>query len=67
MTANWVTCYLGDHPLDMQGAKAAKVMAIGVLSGTHNRAELTSAGADLVVNDLCEFDDLLAQRLRRAE
>lgn len=43
-----VLAYVGDHAGDMLGARAAKVPAIGVLTGPHTERELVAAGADLV-------------------
>jgi phosphoglycolate phosphatase len=47
--------YVGDHPLDMAAAKAAGAVAIGVETGGFSTAELTVAGADLVLPDLTGF------------
>lgn len=48
-------CYVGDHPLDMVGARMADTRAIGVLTGMHSREELLDAGAHAVINDLSEL------------
>lgn len=48
-------CYVGDHPLDMRGARLAGTRAVGVLTGTHSRAELIDAGAHTVISDLSEL------------
>jgi phosphoglycolate phosphatase len=50
-------CYVGDHPLDMIGARAAEVRGIGVLTGFHSGAELRDAGAVTVLADLTEFKE----------
>jgi phosphoglycolate phosphatase len=42
-----ISCYVGDHPLDMVGAQAADVYGIGVLTGFHNETSLRQAGASL--------------------
>jgi phosphoglycolate phosphatase len=46
------SCYIGDHPLDMAAAAAARVAAIGVTTGFHDARLLTAAGADLILADL---------------
>ena len=50
-----IACYIGDHPLDMIGAKAAGVRGIGLLTGFHSEAELREAGAETILSDLTEF------------
>ncbi len=37
--------YVGDHPLDMHGAHAAGVFAIGITTGSHGHDDLVTAGA----------------------
>lgn len=49
------TVMIGDTVHDMRMAKAAGVGAIGVAWGYHDRADLTQAGADIVID---RFDDL---------
>ncbi|MFG1464620.1 HAD-IA family hydrolase [Xanthobacter sp. DSM 24535] len=49
------TVVVGDTTYDMQMAKAAGAFAIGVCWGYHDRAALTEAGADLMVE---RFEDL---------
>jgi phosphoglycolate phosphatase len=47
--------FVGDHVGDMNGARAAGVLAIGVSTGPCTAAELRAAGADVVLTDLTEF------------
>lgn len=47
--------YVGDHVGDIAGARAADALAVGVASGPMTPAELTTAGADVVLADLREF------------
>lgn len=54
MIEHQVEIYLGDHPLDLHGAQAAGVPAIGVATGTHTRDQLLAAGANWVVDSLAE-------------
>ena len=61
MTDNAVEVYLGDHPLDMQGARSVGVTAVGVLTGNHTADELRGAGAVHVVKDLAEFVNTMKQ------
>ncbi|QIS13066.1 HAD family hydrolase [Nocardia arthritidis] len=49
--------YVGDHVGDMRGAAAAGAVAVGVTTGPCDAAELTAAGADIVLADLTEFPD----------
>jgi phosphoglycolate phosphatase len=49
--------YVGDTPPDMQGARAAGALAVGVTTGPHDRAELLAAGSDLVLDSLSQFPD----------
>ncbi|MFE0459012.1 HAD family hydrolase [Kitasatospora sp. NPDC058965] len=53
--------YVGDHLGDIVGARAAGAVAVGVTTGPYGAAELTGAGADVVLGDLTEFPDWLAQ------
>lgn len=51
------TVMIGDTTFDVEMARRAGVMAIGVSWGYHNGDELPAAGADALVND---FGDLFA-------
>jgi phosphoglycolate phosphatase len=51
--------YVGDHVGDMQGARAADAVAVGVLTGPCSLAELSAAGAAVVLPDLRDFPDWL--------
>lgn len=60
--------YVGDHPADMAAAVLAGAVGVGVCTGSHGRAELLAAGAEVVCDDLQGFpawwaDFLLAARL----
>ena len=59
--------YVGDHPGDMAGARRADAIAIGLLTGGHTHAELTAAGADVVLANLEPFGRWYAQWLTRRE
>jgi uncharacterized protein len=54
------TVYVGDHVYDVDGARAAGAVAVGVATGPCSAAELAHAGADVVLADLTEFPDWLA-------
>lgn len=45
---------VGDTPRDVQAALDAQAHVIAVASGVHSAAELTSAGAEVVLEDLCD-------------
>lgn len=40
---------VGDHPIDVTGARAAGCLAVGVTSGRMSAGDLAAAGADLVL------------------
>ena len=44
--------FIGDHPFDMEAAKSAGSLPIGVLTGWGNRKNLKKAGANYVIKDL---------------
>ena len=47
--------YVGDHPGDMIGARAAGAYAMGVTTGFNDAVSLREAGADVVFTDLLDF------------
>ena len=47
---------IGDTVHDMRMAKAARVAAIGVTWGYHEKAELLAEGADIVIDDFADLD-----------
>lgn len=51
--------YVGDHVGDMRGAAGAGALGVGVVTGPCSRAELTEAGAAVVLEDLREFPEWL--------
>ncbi len=51
--------FFGDHPFDMQSAKSANCLAVGVLSGWGNKSNLKKAGADLIIKDLRALKKLI--------
>jgi phosphoglycolate phosphatase len=59
MRLHHVHAYVGDHTLDMVGAAHAGVRAVGVLTGSHTRQELTEAGADWVLDSLVQTEPLM--------
>jgi uncharacterized protein len=64
-----VSVYVGDHPGDVAGGRAAGAVAIGVTTGAHDAAALREAGADLVLAALDELpawldEHVLQVRLR---
>ncbi|MEH0471105.1 haloacid dehalogenase-like hydrolase [Streptomyces sp. B21-097] len=52
--------YVGDHVGDVRGARAAGAFSVGVTSGPCGAAELTEAGADVVLDDLTRFPEWFA-------
>jgi phosphoglycolate phosphatase-like HAD superfamily hydrolase len=55
--------YVGDHIHDVEGALAAGVTSVSVLTGGCTRAELVDAGTHVVLESLHEFPDWLDDHL----
>jgi len=55
--------YVGGHVLDVQGAKAAGVLSVSVLTGGTGAEELLAAGTDVVLDDLTAFPAWLEEHL----
>ncbi|MFF4271106.1 HAD family hydrolase [Streptomyces sp. NPDC001536] len=55
--------YVGDHLGDVRGARTAGALSVAVPTGPCGAAELTAAGADVVLADLTEFPAWLAAYL----
>ncbi|WP_330347662.1 HAD family hydrolase [Streptomyces sp. NBC_00582] len=53
------TVLIGDTPRDVRAAHDARARCIAVASGIHSVAELHAAGADVVLADLTDTEDLL--------
>ncbi|NUR40765.1 MAG: HAD hydrolase-like protein [Streptomyces sp.] len=52
--------YVGDHVGDVRGARTAGALSVAVPTGPCSAAELTEAGADVVLDDLTRFPDWFA-------
>ncbi|MGH8967908.1 MAG: HAD hydrolase-like protein, partial [Actinomycetes bacterium] len=64
--------YVGDHVLDIAGAREAGALSVSVLTGGCSEQELYDAGTDVVLEHLGDFPDwldehLLTQRLAALE
>jgi phosphoglycolate phosphatase len=55
--------YVGDHIGDINGALAADAVAVGVATGPCSSAELTEAGAHVVLPSLTEFPAWLSDHV----
>ena len=55
--------YVGDHVHDVEGALAADVLSVSVLTGGCSRADLEAAGTHAVLEGLEEFPDWLDRHL----
>ena len=53
--AEGASVYVGDHVHDVEGALAAGVTSVSVLTGGCTREELEAAGTDVVLDDLTDF------------
>jgi phosphoglycolate phosphatase-like HAD superfamily hydrolase len=56
--------YVGDHIHDVEGALAAGITSVSVLTGGCDSAELLDAGTHVVLESLHEFPDWLEDHLR---
>lgn len=56
--------YVGDHVGDVRGARTAGVVSVAVATGPCSEAELTEAGADIVLPDLTAFPRWLREFTR---
>jgi phosphoglycolate phosphatase len=54
--------YVGDHTGDVDAARAAGAVSVGVASGPYDMAALQAYGADFVLPDLLPFPDWLGAR-----
>jgi phosphoglycolate phosphatase len=50
---------VGDHPIDIQTGKAARILTAGVFSGNASREDLLGAGADWVARNCEELISIL--------
>ena len=57
LRAEEAQAYVGDHPGDIEAARVAGAVAIGVATGANDTACLREAGADVVFASLLEFPD----------
>ena len=55
--------YVGDHVHDVEGAHAAGILSVSVLTGGSTRDELLAAGTDVVLDDLTRFPEWYAGHL----
>ena len=55
LTEHGATVFVGDHVHDVEGARAAGVLSISVLTGSSTEAELRAAGTDVVLDSLTAF------------
>ncbi|MFF4589124.1 HAD family hydrolase [Streptomyces sp. NPDC001388] len=58
--------YVGDHVGDVRGARLAEALSVAVATGPCSTAELTEAGADVVLDDLTQFGEWFADYEGRA-
>lgn len=60
LRAHGAAIFVGDHVGDMVGAVAAGAIAVGVATGSCDAGQLRAAGAGVVLADLTEFADWVA-------
>jgi phosphoglycolate phosphatase-like HAD superfamily hydrolase len=63
LTREGATIYVGDHVHDVEGAQAAGIISVSVLTGGCTREELEEAGTDVVLDDLTAFPAWLEAHL----
>ncbi len=63
LQAEGASVYVGDHVHDVEGALAAGVTSVSVLTGGCTREELVAAGTHVVLDDLHAFPAWLDQHL----
>jgi phosphoglycolate phosphatase len=56
--------YVGDHTMDIDGARAAGALSVAVATGPFDETALRDYGADVVLPDLLGFPDWLATHQR---
>lgn len=56
---NGMVFHFGDAPQDMQAARRGGAVPIGVATGVYTSEQLTAAGAEIVLPDLGNADDIL--------
>ncbi|HYJ68488.1 MAG TPA: ATP-dependent sacrificial sulfur transferase LarE [Nocardioidaceae bacterium] len=66
LAAAGATIYVGDHVHDIEAARSAGGIGVGVTTGTSSRAELADAGAEVVLDSLAEFPGWLDEHLLAA-
>ncbi|MEY9847527.1 HAD family hydrolase [Streptacidiphilus sp. MAP5-3] len=64
LRAEGASVYVGDHLGDIEGARQAEAVAVGVTTGPYDAAALRAAGADVVLPDLTGFPAWLQAHLR---
>lgn len=62
LRAEGAHAYVGDHPGDVDAARAGNALAIGVATGPHTADQLRAAGADVVLADLRDFPIWLGEQ-----
>lgn len=64
LTEHGATTFVGDHIGDIDAARAAAALSVGVATGPFDIAALRDYGADIVLPDLNAFPDWLAAHRR---
>jgi uncharacterized protein len=57
------TVYVGDHVLDVAGARVAGAVSVAVATGPCSAVDLSAAGADVVLDDLTQFPQWFEEHL----
>jgi uncharacterized protein len=63
LAAHGAGIYVGDHVHDVEGARAAGILSVSVLTGGCTETELREAGTDVVLGSLEEFPEWLGEHL----
>ena len=54
--------FVGDTKVDITTGKNAHLYSVGVLWGFRDEAELTAAGADVIINDAAKIVEIATER-----
>jgi phosphoglycolate phosphatase len=56
--------FVGDHPMDLECAKASGTIFVGVLTGSTNEEKWSQAGCEIVINSIVNLPGLLNSRMQ---
>lgn len=66
LTEYGANAFVGDHTADVDAARAAGVVSVGVATGPFGEAALRAYGADIVLPDLLAFQQTLTELINKS-